>query len=157
MLRVNFIGMVKTYWQADFPSPWTTQPSIGVNIGGKDGFGIVFNKSVTISSSNFYTFDKYGQSYYTKYPSVKNTLGVGYIVQDHGFKMSNGTYDYDWDNGFVSAYVSANTSGLAAWTQMSHTWASTSVSITGIYTGGISWQYNINANRWDIASQTGYY
>ena len=69
---------------------------------------------ITISCSNLYTFDKHGQSYYTVYPSVKNTSGVGYTAQDQGFKMSNGTYDYNWDKGFVSAYLSANTSGLTA-------------------------------------------
>lgn len=157
--QANFFWNGSVYWQADFPSPWPAPPGVGVQIGGKDGFGIVFNKSVTISSSYFYTFDTSGEHYQTTYPTKKTIYGVGYTDYDYGFKNSDGTYDYTWDSGFISVYFStASTTGLAAWSEMSHTWSTSSVTITGIsYPAGITWQYNNYTYNWDICGPTGYY
>jgi len=157
--QAEFYWNSPVYWQADFPSPWPAAPGIGVRIGGRDGFGITFNKSITISSSYFYTFDTYGNAYQTVYPTLKTTYGVGYTDYDYGFKLANGTYDYSWDSGFVSVYfTTASTTGLAAWSQMSHTWSTSSVTITGIsYPAGISWQYTTSTYYWQVAGPTGYY
>ena len=146
----HFFWEDRAYWQADFPSPWPGAPNYGVAIGGSDGFGIVFSQPINRVTQSFDVYDYYGNRTSYSYPSKASQYGVGFTEQDYGIKSSDGSFNYDWDSGYMGIYFSPQYPGqqMSAWQEMAHTWASTSVYINGISYIGISWQFNTTSNEW---------
>lgn len=137
----NFSWNSAAYWKADFPSPWPSPPYYGVAIGGNDGFGVAMNQPINRISSTFDVYDTDANRTSYTVPSSASQYGIGYTKQDYGSKLSDGTYDYDWNSGYLGMYFSPVTSGrqMSAWSEMGHTWSTSSVSITGISAYGITW------------------
>ncbi|CEP67460.1 Uncharacterized [Moorella glycerini] len=155
---VHFFWKDPAYWQSDFPNPWPAQPGVGVNIGGYDGFGIAFSRGINRVTQTFDVYDTHANRTSYSTPSKSSSYGVGYTKQDYGYKMSDGTYDYNWDSGYLGIYFTPQEPGqeMSVWQEMAHTWETTSVSITGISYIGISWQFNKLENRWNAVAPYAY-
>lgn len=141
-------------WQADFPLPWPAQPGIGVDIGGNDGMGLYFSRGINRYNSTFQTWNSGGFNQVYTYPSSSSAYGVAYSKQDYGYKLSDGSFGYSWDSGYIDVYFEPQFPGqsYSAWAEMAHTWKTSTMSITGISSNGISWQFSDNNYAWEIVS-----
>ncbi|HBV85362.1 MAG TPA: hypothetical protein DEF42_01555 [Desulfosporosinus sp.] len=150
----HFFWESPAYWKADFPNPWPAQPGYGVAIGGNDGFGVYMSQPINRVSNTFDVYDADANRTSYPYASSSSQYGVGYTKQDYGYKAADGTYGYNWDSGYLGMYFTPVNSGrqMSVYSSLNHTWASTSVSITGISYVGITWQVANPGYNWDIVS-----
>jgi hypothetical protein len=145
-----FFWNANTYWEGDFPSTGSWTPYIGYNIGGNDGFGLVFSRPINRVTQSFDVYSDLGNRTSYATPSSASSYGVGYTKQDTGWVESNRTKHYDWNHGYLGVYFTAQQPGqqMSIWQEMAHTWSSTSVTINGISYVGVSWNYNVSENKW---------
>ncbi len=134
--------------QKDCPLPiGSTAPC-----GGPDGFGLRVNHDVNEYLTHFYTYDVNGYQWTWSYPEAMNEYGASWTEQD----SSTAQHAYNWDQGslYYWFYLNGCTKGVPfkIYPEISHTWASTSVTGFSIFLGGFAITWSNDANHWQATA-----
>lgn len=134
------------------------------NIGGYDGFGMAFNRSVP-SVESYLTWTFGNTSYYPTslgrmQPSDANSTGVSYTGQDklHA-DFPNGTngppaYDYNFMHGWQEIQINDIGCGsFQAFSKYAHTWSDTTFNGFGLGPWSLSVQWTAGNHGWERSSQ----
>lgn len=140
---------------------WTDPPAGGSTCqqfdGGKDGFGIAFNKTVVNKGVSLVTCGAVGTVCKgTGTLSSNSSYGASYVFRDTwastlvgGGIADRGTLTY--------AFGLASKGCVQAYSKYGHAWGSTNVNGVGIGPWSISISWSSSVNRWEKSSQAGSY
>jgi len=120
--------------------------------GGPDGFGERWDHSVNEYLTHFYTYDVDGYQWTWSYPETMNPFGASWVEPD----TSTAQHAYNWDTGsvFFWFYLNGCTAGqpFKLYSEISHTWPSTSVTGFAIGPGGFQVSWDNTSSHWQAVS-----
>jgi len=125
---------------------WRYDLSGSVDVGGKDAFGLVFDRPIHRYTQFFQTWTNFGDRWeYSSTPQYASSYGVCFNKQD---KFVNGA-EYTWDSGMISIYMLPQQTGkYYFWQEMGHTWGAVDISSVSVSSSGISMTFTSGTSKW---------
>lgn len=150
--------MARYAWQnTDYSAEqhWSCRFYDACKLPGKDGFGMVFNKVLTMTGYWATFGPRSGSGHRILDPWERNRWGVVYKKQDIVYRAPSPD-DLNMYYGNIVVAVRGRPCGTtSAWTKLAHTWDDSTLPGVTIGSSVINFQFGSDGQKWQKASQPG--